>query len=185
MNRRNLLRASAFAVPAIALSGCGVISANTVNGVTTYTINVAKLLAYTSGAAALAAAFLAIPGVSVLIGGTAALIETAVSDMNAAVPAINTAANGSATISFNTTSVPAFISSLEKDASNLLTYAQAAEKALGTSVSSTATTYYNAIIAAASALSALVSIGVAAKAPVNSTLTVEQALALVHIKAPA
>jgi hypothetical protein len=179
MNRRHLLRATALAVPAIALGACTV---TTANGVTTITVNTQLAVAYASGLAALASALVGLPGLSVAIGASLPAVEAAIADVNAAVPAINSAAGGSASFSFNTTSAPAFIASLLADAASLKNDATAAVTALGSSVPTNVTTYYDGLVSVANAVAALFSLNAGA---VASPMPVEQALALVHIEVPA
>lgn len=190
MRRRSLLRGSALAFPALALAGCGIVTSTTTNGVTTYTINVSELETYVSGAAALAASLLGVPGISTAIGAaTSSLIDQVISDLNAAIPAINTQAAGAVKISFTTSSAPAFIASLEQDAASLVSYTKTAITSFGASVPAQVTTYYNAIVSVANALSGVLSVGSTVSHKYGavfgaSPMSVADALAIVNIKAP-
>lgn len=182
VTRRAALRGATALVPAVLLGACSVSSSN---GTTTVTINTQTAVAYVSGAAALASAFLGIPGVSAAIGAaTTAAIEAVIADLTAAVPAISQTANGKLTFTFSTTSVPAFITAVLNDVATVQKDAQAAVAAIGKNVPAQVTQYYNAIVTVANAIVALFSVPSAAPAAVASPMSVKDALALVHISAP-
>jgi hypothetical protein len=187
LNRRALLMGASALVPAALLAACSLTNSN---GTTTVTINTNTALAYVSGAAALAAALLGVPGVSAAIGAALPAVEQAISDINAAIPALSQASNGSVSFTFSTTSVPAFVTALEGDVATLVKDAQTAAASFGANVPAQVQTYHSAIVAVANAISALfrvpapASVAAAAAAPAVTPMTVQQALALVHITAP-
>lgn len=178
ISRRAILGATAL----VPLAGCGIVTTTTTNGVTTVTVNVAKLIAYLSGAAALASAFLAVPGVGGLLAPTiAAAVNKAIAVVNADIPAVNTAVKGAVTISFNTGSPPAFLTSIAADLQGLQTEVSAIVTATGASLPPAATPYFQGILSVVNAFVALLSIPAAAP---KHLMPVNAALALVHIAQP-
>ena len=87
------------------------------------------------------------------------------------------------TFSFDITSAPAFVTSLESDLGVLKTGFAAAMTALGSSATAQVTNYYNALVSILVALGALFSIALSAPHGA-AAMPVGQALNLVGIKAP-
>lgn len=117
MNRRSLLIGGALVAPAVLLSSCGIVSSTSTGGVSTVTVNVAKLNAYALAVQNGADALLANPLIANAIGiPTAIVIAAALSSASAAINAIDSAAKGSQTLTFNTNSPPAVLASLQTDA---------------------------------------------------------------------
>jgi len=167
---------------ATALAACGTV---TVSG-TTVTVNVAQAVAYSSGIYALVNSFLAFPGVAKALGSSLPAVQTALNDIAAVGPAVQVAAGNAQTFSFNSASPPSFLASLTADLGVLRADVQAAMTVLGSGATPQVTTYYQATLAVIGAITALFAIGgtLAATAPSQSSMSVKDALALVHVKAP-
>jgi hypothetical protein len=91
------------------LAACAVSSSN---GVTTITVNVAEITSDGNVAVQVLEALLGLSGLPATI---VSAITTGVNTIEADVAAVTTGAAGSETYTFNTTSVPAFLSSLVSD----------------------------------------------------------------------
>jgi hypothetical protein len=185
MNRRQVLYAIGLAGLA-SLPGC---TTSTVNGVTTVTVNTADAVSYLSGLAALGTSLLSFPGFSTALGGNLSVFTTVIADVDAAGAAVVSASGGSAGFSFDTTSVPAFITSMEANVNQLLALASAAVSAVGAALPTKVAAYWAGAQVVAAAIIALFSIPTAAVPAAAKlaapTMTVAQALALVGITAPA
>jgi hypothetical protein len=184
LHRRKALLGATALVGAAALQAC---ASSTVNGVTTITINTALVLTYVSGAAAIASALLGFPGVTTAIGAAAMpIITAAIADLNKAVPAINAQANGSVSFSFTTTSLPAFVTAIISDVATLQTNLQTALGAIGnTTIAGQIAPYLAGFTTIASAITGLFAIPGTAGAIQPSSMSVSDALALVHMTVPA
>jgi hypothetical protein len=183
MLRRKLLAGSALALMGF-VAGC---TTSTVNGVTTVTINMPTFTAYAMGATALVTAFLGFPGVAPLIGAAGPVISGILSQVESGFAAVNTAANGNVSFSFDTTSVPAFITALEQDGTKLTSALSTAFTGAGSALPAQAGQYYNGAIAVLSAIAALFSISTAAsmRKIAEPKMDVPTALSLVHVAVPA
>ena len=133
ISRRDALRLTGFAAAAAAgtaLAGC---VASTTNGTTTITVNTATISAYASGLSLVASAL----GAGLAIAGVGAAVAPVISGIGATAAedakALAAATNGQQSFSFNTTSAPAFVSSLLNDATSL----KAELSALGTALPAT------------------------------------------------
>ncbi len=127
ITKRNLLRVTALAAPALALSACSLVSSNTVNGVTTITLNVAKLAQYAQAAQNFGSGIVGFSFVSAALGAPGlAVIDGALTGIAAAVTAISKQANGAVSISYTTTSIPAAVVQFEADLQTILTAAKTA-----------------------------------------------------------
>jgi hypothetical protein len=114
VNRRSFLRTSALAPLIAGLAACGVVTTTTTNGVTSLTINVAQLNNWGQAfinMATLLAPLIGPVGVTVLTIGTVAKAD---------LTAVDAAAGGSLSLSFDSTSVPAVISSLLADGQKIV-----------------------------------------------------------------
>lgn len=141
--RRSLLHASALAVPAVALAGCGIVTRQTVNGVTTVTVDVARLDGF--GQAFLNGTTL-IAGLPGIVGTAPAMAVTALAPViSADMKAFDAAAGGKLTMTFDATSVPSAIKSLADDGRQLLADAKAALPNVAKDQVATANTYVNAV----------------------------------------
>ena len=169
MNRRTFLHIAAIA-PVAALVAC---SESTTNGVTTITLNVAQVSAW--GQAFVNAGTLLAP----LTGPTGVAILSVVSAVENDISGISTLAGGNASLSFNSTSVPAAIQSLLSDGQTIISDAAGA---LGAGITTAAQTYLTAAQTIASLLAAAigsVSVGVAAATP---KMTENHALDVLGVK---
>lgn len=173
-------------VPAVALAGCGAVAVNTVNGVTTVNVNVAEATADLSGLAAAAAIFVALPGVGATLGpAVMAVAPQIIARINAAIPALQQAAGGSQTFTFDTSSAPAFVKTLLADAQALTQDAVGVLPAVGSiGAAQNVGQYAQAVQALGNAIVALfggpmkASVAFAAAPPMSR----DQALALVGIR---
>jgi hypothetical protein len=189
--RKALLAASALSV--VAVSACDVVTSNTVNGVTTVTVNVAQATADLSGLAAAAAICFLLPGVgtalTAIVGpAVVAAIPLVIAKINAAIPALQQAAGASQKFSFDTKSVPAFITALISDAETIATDASTVITHVGSAtVAKDVTEYAAAVQSLANAIIAMFGPTTAAAARAKATpsgMSVKDALALVGIKQP-
>jgi uncharacterized protein YceK len=122
LNRRTLLSATAL----LGLAGCGIVTTNTTNNVTTVTVNVAKINQYAQAFAAGVATVLGVPGVSALMGQYLAPFTAIENAVVTDIAAFNAATGGAATLTFDASSVPASITSILNDGKNILTTIQTA-----------------------------------------------------------
>lgn len=129
LSRRALLRSSAL-VGAAALAAC---SLHTVNGVTTITIDVDEVVTDTSVALAViktGLGFTGIPaGVVTIINGAISLVQTGLTSFKAQ-------AGSSLTLTFDSTSVPAALTSLISDIKTASANIAAVAKSEGNALSS-------------------------------------------------
>lgn len=139
-------------LPLIAITAC---STTTTNGKTTIAVNVAEAIAYSNAAAAAVDALLAFPGVSSALGSKLPEVRTAVLDVTTVGAAVQNAASSSQTFTFDTTNPPAFLTALAANVGTLRTDVGAAMAALGSSAAPQVTTYYQAVLAILTAISAL------------------------------
>lgn len=167
-SRRALFTLAGAAGATAALSGCGLMTTTTsASGVTTVTLDTAKI--NTDGQALIAAltALLSAPSIASLLGTTAsASISLAMTAANGALTQIQAMTNGAATVTMDPTSVQSFVSSMLKSASTILTLVQAA---LTGATSAIATTIGN-YISAAQALIPLIALAAAVALPVGARL---------------
>ena len=178
ISRRTLLRTSALGSVA-ALAACGVVSSTTSNGVTTITVNVAQVAAWGAAIKNGAALIAGLPGVAGTPQG--AVVMAIVAVVTADLAAFSTAAGGSVSLTFNSTSVPAAVSSLLTDGKTLLTDAQGALGNVGATVLATAQTYVAAVQTIVALFeAALGSTAVGAAAP---KMTEAQALTVLGVAA--
>jgi hypothetical protein len=140
MNRRAFCALLAVA-PAVA--ACDAFTTTTTNGVTTITVNVAKLDAYGQAFINGANLLLSLPGVSTL--PAAALITAILGVLKTDLATFDASAAGNVTLSFDSTSIPAAIQSVLTDGKTLLTDANSVLGSAEQAVVSTAQTYINAI----------------------------------------
>lgn len=136
MQRRKLFKAAGALSATALLAGCGVVSAVTVNGVTTVTFNIAKANSYVQAISAVEKALVADPLIAAVLGvaGVTA-VNLIVTNAAAAMSAIEVESGGSATLVFNSAAVPAMVQSLLTDASNLMETINAAVAKIGTALS--------------------------------------------------
>lgn len=173
LSRRLLLSASAL----IPVAACGIVSTNTTNGVTTLTVDVAQVSAWGQAFANAALLISGLPGVAGTSVGTliAGVSVTAKTDL----AAFTTFAGNNVSLSFNSTSVPAAISSLLADGQTLLVDAGGVT-GLSSSVATTAQTYIDAISTLVALFQGALSSGVAAA--MAPKMTEAQALMALGVK---
>lgn len=168
-SRRNFLRTSGLLACATALAACTVTKSGNVSSVT---LNVAKVDAYAKAAQNFANTILSVPLVTATLGAApVALINAAATGIVGAIDQINTAANGAATVSYDSTSVKTAVNSIIADLQTALAYAkQGIAGVESTAATADTISKVNTAISAAetilSLLTALiVSVGVARAAP--------------------
>jgi hypothetical protein len=118
MNRRTFL-ASAGIAGGLAglLAGCGIFTITKTNGVTTVTINVAKIDQYGNALASFTASVADVPGIGAYLVPVKAIENVVLQD----VAAFDAAANGQTVLTFDANSIPASINSILADGKILLT----------------------------------------------------------------
>lgn len=157
MNRRSLLRASALAVPALGLAGCAsLFTVTTTDGVTTLTVNLAKLAQYATALKNGVTTLFSVPAIAAALGAaTVALVTTAVGDLAAQVTALSAADKGATSLVFTTTSVPAALTAFQTDAVTIASNTAIVFTTLGSTVGAdimTTIDAFNTIVALAEAV---------------------------------
>ena len=176
IHRRALLGASAL----LPLAACGIVTTTTTNGVTTITVNVARVDAWAQAGANAATLIADLPGIAATPASVAILGIVALVKLDAG--AFDKAANGQTVLTFDANSVPASIASLASDARTLLGDARAALPNVASTAMNDAQTYVNAVQTLVSLFDATVG-GVKVGA-VPAPMTEAQALAVLGVKAP-
>lgn len=140
ITRRHALASATGLCGLAALSAC---TTTTANGVTTVTLNVAQVVAWGNALVNGANMVASLPGISGLpAAAPVAAIGALIANDLAAFAA---ASGGAVTLSFNSTSVPSAVASLEADVNSLLVTAQKTVTGVAATYLSTAQTYINAI----------------------------------------
>ena len=168
---RSTRRAVLVLLPAAALSACGLITTTTTNGVTTITVNVAQLNNW--GQAILNAGTMLAP----LIPGVGPAVMAILNLVSSDLAAVNKTAGGSVSLTFDSTSVPAALTSLLADGQKLIGTVSPALPAAASSVATEAQTVVNALQTVVSVLAATLG-SVAAVKPV---MTEAQALQVLGV----
>lgn len=176
LSRRVLLAA----FPLASVAGLMACTSTTVNGVTTDTLNVASFDADVSAGIKLAQAIFANSLVSGALGAaTTAAISTIIGDIGTALSGLLTSAGTSATITFDSTSVPAAITSILSDLEKIGGYVQTAVAALGSTLPSDVSGYVSAFTTLLSVIAAIVPLVAAKRSGIAApTMTETQALAI-------
>src|SRR6185437_2961755 len=180
MNRRHLLRTTALAMIAAPIAACSVFQSTTTNGVTTITVNVAKLDAYGQAFINGGTMLLDLPGISTL--PAAAAVATVLAVLKTDIAAFDTATQGQATLTFDATSVPAAVQSVLADGKTLLTDARSVLGTAEQAAASTAQTYIDAIQTVVSIFSATIGQITAGARAGAVPMTETQALAVLRVK---
>lgn len=171
MNRRTLLSG----LPLAALAAC---TTSTTGSITTVTVNVAQVDAWAQAFENAGNLILGLPGMNTALGGSGPIISVAIAAVATDVAAFDKATAGSATYSFDKTSVPSMLLSILTDGRSILTTAQAA---LGTaSKTGTVATYINALATIVSLFEATV--GVMPAAAIMGAKPMSEADALAALK---
>lgn len=182
LSRRALLGATAFAP--LALAGCGIVTRTTTGGVTTITVDVAKLDAYSKAIQNGADALLANPLIAAAMGpGVAIAIAAALAGVGAAIAAIDKQANGSQSLSFNANSAPAALVSLQADAATVYSDVKTAFAATAGQLPAAVAQVFDALVTVVSLLLAvMLSVGAtkAARSMPAPKMPEARALALLH-----
>lgn len=179
MNRRNFGTALAASLCAVALAGCGVVTRKTVNGITTITINMAKLDAYAQAIDNAVKTLLGNPLIASVMGpGVAAGIEAAAMGVASAAALLDKQANGSATLTFNATNPPAALKSLQADAVKVFNGLKDAVTAAGAAVPAKVSQAFSALETIVAFVLALMPSVAAAKAKTVPVVKMPEAKAL-------
>ena len=172
MLRRNFLISSSF----LALANCAI---NSVNGVTTVTVNLATINSYAQAIENGVSILMGIPLISAALGLKGALISGAVSAFASAAASLNTTYSGQTSFSFTVKSIPAALTAMEADSQNILNLFETVISASKLKLPSNASTTLSAIQTIVSLIAALVSfLPMATQTP----MTEEQALAVLNVK---
>lgn len=182
LSRRAALRGTALSVAALALlTRCGAVTENTTNGVTTITVNTAQINAWGQAFVNASKLVASLPGITGTTTGVAILAVGTV--VGADLTAFNTAAKGSLSLTFNSTSIPAAVTSILTDGSTLLTDSKAALSDVAATATTTAQTYIDAVETVVSLFQAAVgSVAVGAALGATSKMTEAQALATLKVQ---
>lgn len=121
ITRRHGLTITAAAMPAALLAACGTVTSKTMAGVTTVTINVAKVDAYAQAFENAGNTILSVPGVTGLLGPYAIVASDVTAIVGTDIAAFDKAAGGKTVLTFDATSVPASVNSVLADGQKLLT----------------------------------------------------------------
>lgn len=184
LSRRSFLRSSVLA-GAAALTACTV---TTTNGVTTVTLDVAKVKNYGQAGLNAAATVTSFLSSFPALAPYALAITAAETALSGALSAFSTAAGSTLTISYNDatwkTRVDSILSDLDTLAAAIESAVAGSGSALSSSVLSNARTAYNALATLISVFKAL--LGVAdAKAPVGTHMHLTRDMVLVGAPVPA
>ncbi len=184
MTRRALLGATAVALP-VALAGCGIVTSTTVNGVTTVTVNVAKLDAYAKAVQNGTDALLANPLIAGAMGaGVAVAVAAALTGAADAISAIDKQANGSQTLTFSATNVPAALTSLQSNATTIYDDVQTAFTTVAAKLPATVAQAFSALETVVALLLAVMPTVAVAKAALKGMpvprMPEARALAILH-----
>jgi hypothetical protein len=174
LTRRRALIGASLAMPVALIAGCTVASSG---GVSTVTIDVARIV--TDGKAIIASVSAAalIPAVSTLLGANLLTVQTALAAANASLSEIQSLTGGSVVLSADTSKVQTLVTSLLADAQTALSIVQGVIAGLTGAIATKVQTY----IAATLALLPFVQIAAgltAARVGSVSTMTEAQALAV-------
>lgn len=173
-SRRNFLASTtALVASGFLAAGCAV---QTVNGVTSITINTAAV--NTDGSAVITAAqsVLAIPAVATLLGSSDSIANTTLGVMKTTIAAIAAATSGSATASINTANVQSLIASLITDEQQFATTVNGVVGKLAAADAAAVASY----LAAISGLLSFIQIA-ASMAPTSATRTALTEAEALHI----
>jgi hypothetical protein len=178
MNRRAILSLAGLGLSTAALAAC---TTTTSGGVTTLTINVAKIDAYAHAIQSAGTALLADPVIAGLLGPNVALAETAVAAVVAGLTAFDAAAGGAVTVSIDTSGVSAAVQSILTNAQSLLALIQAGVSTSKTALASTISNYIASLATIVALLQVLVaSATTGAKAAPVLPMTEARALAVAN-----
>ena len=168
-SRRSFLRTAGLLACGTALAACTVTKSG---NVTSVTLNVAKIDAYAKAAQNFANTILSVPLITSALGrGPVTIINACVTNIVAAIDQFDTAANGAATVSYDSTSIKTAVKSIISDLQTVLAYGGQAVAGIEntTATADTLSKVNTAISAAETVLSLLtaliVSAGVARAAP--------------------
>jgi hypothetical protein len=194
MNRRTMLMSGTAGIAAVFLVGC---TSTTVNGVTTVTLNVAKVNAYGQVVVSGVGTLLSIAAVVSLVGAPAvAIIQAGSVALSAALAAWNKASAGQVTVTFDGSSVGTAFTSVMAAVNTVINQTETALAAIPTvgvsatesSAISTAITLLNAMKTGYNFLQAMATVGVAmplvVAAPAFVPMTEAQMFATVGMKNP-
>lgn len=119
MNRRNLLST----LPVLAIAACGV---TTVNGITTATLDTAKINNYAQAFTAVLTTVITAPAIMSLLGPNLVAAEAGLAAVKLAATELATLTGGSLSVSIDTTKVQATVTSLLNSVQTVLTLVQSA-----------------------------------------------------------
>lgn len=159
-----------------ALLALGACTTSTTNGVNTVTLKVAAVDAWGSALTNGAVLVATLPGIADSSSGVA--IQAVSTKLAADIAAFDATAGSAVSLTFDSTSTPAAIASLEADAETLLTAANVAIPNVGAADLQIAKTYVAAIQTIVSLVKAAIATTAAAPAPGH--MTEAQALAVLH-----
>ena len=175
MNRRSLL----LGATALGMAGCGIVTTTTTNGVTTITINVAKINQYAQAFASAVATVLGVPGVAVLLGPYLTPFQAIAGAVVQDIAAFNTATNGAAVLTYDSTSIPSAVTSVLNDGKSILsTISQALPQ---TAIVGTLMSAVNAVQTIVMLFEALLPTVAASRAAIPPPMTEAQALAVLGV----
>jgi hypothetical protein len=138
-----LFSAAAASFVTAGLAGCGAISSNTTNGVTTLTVNVPQLNAWGQAFSNGAMLIAGLPGISATPVGI--LLGVVSGSVLADLQSLASTAGTATVLTFDSTSVPTAVNSLLNDGKTLLADAKTALGSVGQASLTTANTYIAAI----------------------------------------
>jgi len=177
VSRRNLLRSAVLVAPAGLLAGCAITSGN---DVTTVTLDLATIDDYATAAENAATLLLGFAPIAGALGTAGVATATAlIAAIKTGISALDSEYAGQATFSFSTASVPAALSTLQADITNLFNGFKTAIASIGGSLPAQVTSDYNAFQTIAALVEAIASLAVKAT-PLPMTAT--QALAVLGVK---
>ncbi len=154
ITRRHGLTMTAAAMPAALLAACGAVTTTTTSGITTVTVNVAKVDAYAQAFQNAGNTILGMPGVAGLLGPYATVASNVTAIVTTDIAAFDKAAGGKTVLTFDATSVPASVNSVLADGQKLLTTLRAGLPQ--TAIVGSLGTYLNALATVVSLFEAMI-----------------------------
>lgn len=180
MNRRCFLRATSALIPAALLGACGAVTTTTTGGITTVSVNVAKIDAYAQAFQNAGNTILGMPGMAAMLGPYALVASQVTAAVATDIAAFDKAAGGQTTLTFDATSVPASINSVLADGQKLLTTIRAGLPQ--TAVVGTVATYINALATVVSLFEAMVGTAPAAAIMGATPMSEDTALTILRVQ---
>lgn len=145
-SRRAVIARSLIGMPFLAfLAACGIVTSNTTNGVTTLTLNTAKLDTLVKAIIAGIGPVIANPLIAAALGPSLPIVQGILVAISAADAALVKQAGSSQKLTFDSTSIPAALTSIGADLQTLFGDVNTAMTAVGKKLDSTTQNLFSAV----------------------------------------